>query len=201
MYSAPTVHIQCMHCTYTCTPACIEFIRWQHSVSTLMSECFSTSGRASWIFCITLGGRPICGGERRAGGTANDATAFTATGPTRPVVQSSPAPNCMGYAGWGGVARQVVAQHASMPSARRTRCYQSRLAASDSTRPARRIGRRRETASQRGSRASAATASQPRLPCDERGSVGCVGSTVWEKSTGFVAESHWGALKQRFFTP
>ena len=188
-----------MHCTYTYTPACIEFIRWQHLVSTLMSECFSTSGRASWIFCITLGGRPICGVERRAGGTANDDTAFTATGPTRPAVQSSPAPNCMGYAGWGGVARQVAAQHASMPSARRTRCYQSRLAASDSTQPARRIGRRRETASQRGSRASAATASQPRLPCDERVSVGRRLRRIhsWAEVHRFRSRVT-GAYKQRF---
>ena len=83
-YSAHALHMHCtctahalhMHCTYVahvCTcmcmcmcmcvhmcAACIEFIKWQHSASTLMSECFSTSGRASWIFCITLGGRPIC---------------------------------------------------------------------------------------------------------------------------------------------
>ena len=74
--SAPTVHTQCTYAAHTLHihAACIEFIRWQHSASTLISECFSTSGRASWIFCITLGGRPICGVERRTGGTANNAT-------------------------------------------------------------------------------------------------------------------------------
>jgi len=151
-------HVRCLHRVHQMAALGVDldvrvFLHQWESLVDLLHH----AGRQAHLYCV----------ERRAVGTANDATASTAT--THALLCR--AARCqIAWATQAGVgmARHMAAQHASMPSGRRSRCYQSRPAASDSARPARHIGRRRETASPRGSRASAAMASQPRLPCDYR---------------------------------